>query len=38
MTELVPQRYIRSQRQMRQVRSVTPMSWSFRKVFLRWER
>ena len=34
---LVPQRYIRSQRQMRHVWSWTPMWWSFCKVFLRWE-
>ena len=34
---LLPQRYIRSQRQMRHVWSWTPMWWSFCKVFLRWE-
>ena len=35
---LVPQRYIRSQRQMRHVWSWTPMLWSFCRVVLRWAR
>jgi len=37
-SHLIPQRYIRSQRQMRHVWSWTPMLWSFCRVVLRWAR